>query len=80
MQIYGLFKHTYDYHEWENLECVSRNKEKLLKKALEIIESENPLYGCKEVIEEDSDTYLRKYNFFMDNEQCHLQIRKLEVI
>jgi len=29
MKLYGLFSYSYDYYEWEELECISRLRSRL---------------------------------------------------
>jgi hypothetical protein len=30
--MFGLFKYTYDYYEWQELDCVSDKEEKLIER------------------------------------------------
>lgn len=34
--MYGLFKNSYDYHEWHDLVCVSRNQRSLADRAKDL--------------------------------------------
>ena len=77
MQIYGLFKMSYDYYEWEEFLFVSRSKKKLLDRA-ETMVKVGSKYDPQIILDMELEQDLKTYGGM--KEEPHYQIRKLEVI
>lgn len=67
MKLYGLFEYTYDWYEWETLICVSKNKQKLIKRYNEINKHNLELT-------EDDDTHI------LLNGVRHYMIKEVECL
>ena len=78
MKMYGLFLFTYDYHEWEELECVARNKDKLIERAEELVKSWK--YDKPIIIDMTLDGSSEQYTDCKFNERMHYQVCEVEVI
>ena len=68
--VLGLFYYHYDYHEWEDLVCVSTDKAKLAKE----VENDNRSDTNTLVLTETEHKTMAKI------EQEHYFIRKVEVL
>jgi hypothetical protein len=70
--MYGLFKYSYDYYEWEDFVCASEDKSKLVKYA--IIKNDDDL----EII--DLDENKEDHKTLSDSETSHFGIQRIEVL
>lgn len=68
MKLYGLFEMTYDYHEWETLECVSRDED-LLRKYASTVDPDLPVVNTQS----ENEAYCRQ-------ETTHYYIKEVDVI
>ena len=70
--MYGLFEYSYDYYEWETLECISDDKNKLEVEQLRLVEGEN--YISKRAFDE------HEHNELASVEAPHYYIKKVTVL
>lgn len=69
MTMYGLFYMTYDYHEWENLVCVSDSIDKLIRYAKG--------KGCPITVLPDNKD---EHDHYASKETAHYVISEVEAI
>ncbi len=70
--MFGLFRNTYDYHEWSDVCVVSYSREKLdaYYEANNNQADNYPLFSCEE----------SQKNELMGTDKCHYVIKEIEFI